>query len=313
MRKIFGLLSLTLILASCSEEIKNSTPGFQAKKDNVFWRATDASAHVNADGSLTISAYNSSTTTEELILNTSSANPGTYRLGTTNFSSFAYYYYEFAGEGFEYETNTVTGPANDLSNFLTQGTNYENNGTASVTGGTGSGAVVAVSVVNGSVSFVTLMNRGAGYNVGDVLTVHGGNDDATFMVNTTYSNGAIQTVELLTGGSSYENVGTGALTDTDGNGSGLRVAINVNNLGRVTSMYMVSRGDGYQAGDLVTILGGDNNATFRILNVQQSSGEIVIESVENGTFTGTFIINAVDMDGNPVTFSEGVFYRIPLR
>ncbi|BCY28071.1 DUF6252 family protein [Flavobacterium okayamense] len=313
MKKIFGLLSLALILSSCSEEIKNSTPGFQAKKDNVFWRATDASAHVNADGSLTISAYNSSTATEELILNASSANPGTYRLGTTNFSNFAYYYYELAGEGFEYETNTVTGPANDLSNILTQGTNYENNGTASVTGGTGSGAVVAVSVVNGSVSFVTLMNRGAGYNVGDVLTVHGGNDDATFMVNTIYSNGAIQTVELLTGGSSYENVGTGALTDTDGNGSGLRVAINVNNLGRVTSMYMVSRGDGYQAGDLVTILGGDNNATFRILNVQQSSGEIVIESVENGTFTGTFIINAVDMDGNPVTFSEGVFYRIPIR
>ena len=73
MRKIFGLLSLTLVLASCSEEIKNSTPGFQAKKDNVFWRATDASAHVNADGSLTISAYNSSSASEQLILNTSSA------------------------------------------------------------------------------------------------------------------------------------------------------------------------------------------------------------------------------------------------
>lgn len=313
MRKIFGLLSLTLVLASCSEEIKNSTPGFQAKKDNVFWRATDASAHVNADGSLTISAYNSSTATEELILSTSSANAGTYKLGTTNFNNNAYYYYEFAGDWFEYETSIVTGPANELSNILTQGSNYQNNGTASVIGGTGSGAVVTVSVVSGGVTFVTLMNRGLNYQVGDILTIDGGNNDATFVVETVYSNGAIQTVELLTGGTSYQNVGTGALTDTDGNGAGLRVAINVNNLGRVTSMYIVSRGDGYQAGDLVTILGGDNNATFRILNVQQSSGEIVIESVENGTFTGTFIINAVDMDGNPVTFSEGVFYRIPLR
>src|SRR5690606_32441805 len=137
--------------------------------------------------------------------------------------------------------------------------------------------------------------------------VHGGNDDATFMVNTVYSNGAIQTVELLTGGSSYENVGTGALTDTDGNGSGLRVAINVNNLGRVTLIHVVSRGDGYKAGDLVTILGGNNNATFRILNVQQSSGELVIEEVVNGTFTGSFKVNAADEDGNTVTFSEGVF------
>lgn len=313
MRKVIGLLSLSLLLVSCSEEIKTNNPGFQAKKDNAFWRATDASAHVNADGSLTITAYNSSSTTEELVLNTASSDPGTYRLGTTNASNFGYYYYEFANEGHEFTTNVVEGPANDLSNVLTAGTNYENNGTASVTGGSGSGAVVAVSVVNGSVSFVTLMNRGSGYEVGDVLTVHGGNDDATFMVNTIYSNGAIQTVELLTGGSSYENVGTGALTTTNGNGSGLRVAINVNNLGRVASFYMVSRGDGYQAGDLITILGGDNNATFRVLNVQQSSGEIVIESVENGTFTGTFILNAVDDNGDTVVFSEGVFYRIPIR
>src|SRR5690606_2886797 len=130
-------------------------------------------------------------------------------------------------------------------------------------------------------------------------TVHGGNDDATFMVSTVYDNGAIQTVELLTGGSNYENVGTGALTDTDGNGSGLRVAINVNSLGKVSSIYMVSRGDGYKSGDLITILGGDNNATFKVLNVQQSSGEIIIESVENGTFTGSFKVNAADEEGNP--------------
>jgi hypothetical protein len=313
MKKIIGLLSLSLLLASCSEEIKTNTPGFQAKKDNAFWRASDASAHVNADGSLTITAYNSSSNYEELVLNTASSDPGHYLLGTTNSNNYAYYYNEFGGMTNEFTTDLVEGPANELSNIISAGTNYENNGTASVTGGSGNGAIVAISVVSGSVEFVTLMNRGTGYEEGDILTVHGGNDDATFMVNTVYSNGAIQTVEVLTGGSSYENIGTGALTETTGNGSGLRVATNVNNLGRVTSIYMVSRGDGYQAGDLITILGGDNNATFRILNVQQSSGEVIIESVENGTFTGSFILNAVDEEGNTVTFSEGVFYRIPIR
>lgn len=313
MKKIVGLLSICLLMVSCSEEIKTNDPGFQAKKDNVFWRATDASAHINDDGSLTITAYNSSSTTEELILETSSSDPGAYLLGTTNASNYASYYYEFAGEGFEYATNLVEGPANELSNILNGGTNYENNGTASVTGGSGNGAIVTISVVSGAVEFVTLMNRGTGYQEGDVLTVHGGNEDATFVVNTVYSNGAIQTVDVLTGGTSYDNVGTGALTETTGNGSGLRVATNVNDLGRVISIYIVSRGDGYRAGDLITILDGDNNATFRILNVQSSSGEVVIESVEGGRFTGSFKVNAVDNTGNTVTFSEGVFYRIPLR
>lgn len=313
MKKIVGLLSFCMILTSCSEEIKNNDPGFQAKKDNAFWRATDASAHVNDDGSLTITAYNSSSTLEELILETTSTDPGTYLLGTANASNYASYYYEFAGEGFEYTTNLVEGPANEISDILNAGTSYENNGTASVTGGSGNGAIVKISLDGESVSFVSLVDRGSGYQEGDILTVHGGNDDATFMVNTVYSNGAIQTVELLTGGTSYENIGTGALTETDGNGSGLRVAINVNDFGRVVSAYIVSRGDGYQAGDLITILGGDENATFRILNVQQSSGEVVIESVEGGRFTGSFNVNAVDDEGNTVSFSEGVFYHIPLR
>lgn len=313
MRKVISLLCLSLLLVSCSEEIKTNTPGFQAKKDNTFWRASDASAHINADGSLTITAYNSSSTYEELVLNASSSDPGVYLFGTTNSSNYAYYYNEFSDMGYEFTTDIVEGPANELSNIINAGTGYENNGTASVTGGSGSGALVRTSLVSGAVEFVTLINRGSGYEEGDVLTVHGGNDDATFMVKTVYSNGAIQTVELLTGGSSYENVGTGALTDTDGNGSGLRVAINVNNLGRVTLIHVVSRGDGYKAGDLVTILGGNNNATFRILNVQQSSGELVIEEVVNGTFTGSFKVNAADEDGNTVTFSEGVFYRIPIR
>lgn len=313
MKKIVGLLSVCLLMISCTEEIKTNDPGFQAKKDNVFWRATDASAHVNGDGSLTITAYNSSSTTEELILETSSTSPGTYLLGTANTSNYASYYYEFAGEGFEYATNLVEGPVNALSNIINSGTNYLNNGAAGTSGGSGNGADVAVSVTAESVVFVSLLNRGVGYQVGDVLTIEGGNFDATFMVNTVYDNGAIQTVELVTGGTGYQTLGTGALTETTGAGSGLRVAIKTNTNGNVTSFYIVSRGDGYKAGDLITILGGDENATFRVMNVQSSSGEVIIESVEGNRFTGSFKVNAVDDTGNTVTFSEGVFYRIPLR
>ena len=313
MKKIVGLLSFCMLLVSCSEEIKTNDPGFQANKDNVFWRATDASAHVNEDGSLTITAYNSSSTLEELILETTSTDPGTYLLGTVNASNYASYYYEFAGEGFEYTTDLVEGPVNELSNIINSGTNYLNNGAAGTSGGSGNGADVAVSVTAESVVFVSLLNRGVGYQVGDVLTIEGGNFDATFMVNTVYDNGAIQTVELVTGGTGYQTLGTGALTETTGAGSGLRVAIKTNTNGNVTSFYIVSRGDGYKAGDLITILGGDENATFRVMNVQSSSGEVIIESIDGGRFTGSFKVNAVDDTGNTVTFSEGVFYRIPLR
>lgn len=313
MKKVIGLLSLSILLTSCSEEIKTNTPGFQAKKDNVFWRASDASAHVNEDGSLTITAYSSEVFPEELILETTNSEPGRYIFGTSNSNNYASYYIGSVDTGLQYTTDLIEGPANLLSNIINAGTNYENNGTASVTGGSGNGAIVAVSVVNGGVSFITLMNRGSNYQIGDILTVNGGNNDATFKVSTVYDNGSIQSVELLTNGSSYQNVGTGALTTTNGNGSGLRVAINVNNLGKVTSMYVVSRGDGYKAGDLITIMGGDDNATFKILNVQNSNGEVVIESIQEGTFTGTFKLNASDENGNVVTFSEGVFYKIPVR
>jgi len=45
--------------------------------------------------------------------------------------------------------------------------------------------------------------------------------------------------------------------------------------------------------------------------VQQSNGEIVIEEVQNGAFTGSFKFNAVDSgSGEVVTFSNGVFYQL---
>ena len=66
------------------------------------------------------------------------------------------------------------------------------------------------------------------------------------------------------------------------------------------------------AGDLITIVGGGNNATFRVVNVQSSNGEITIEEVDNGLYTGKFKFNVVNASGDVVTFSEGVFYKVPL-
>ncbi|VXB22759.1 conserved exported hypothetical protein [Flavobacterium sp. 9AF] len=115
----------------------------------------------------------------------------------------------------------------------------------------------------------------------------------------------------LTSGNAY-SASTSALT-TGGSGSGLVFKITVNNLGAIVTDTIKARGANYLAGDVVTVDGGNNNATFRVLNTQQSNGEVVIQKVENGTYTGTFKLNAVDDDGQVVTFSEGIFYRLPIN
>lgn len=113
------------------------------------------------------------------------------------------------------------------------------------------------------------------------------------------------------------NAGVGYTTSTNnetigGSGSGLKLDVVANATGGVASVTIVARGDGYKAGDVVNIVGGtSNSASVKILNVQQSNGEIIIEEVANGAFTGTFKFNAVDSStGEVVAFSNGVFYKL---
>jgi hypothetical protein len=113
----------------------------------------------------------------------------------------------------------------------------------------------------------------------------------------------------LTPGTGYTSAA--AAHTSGGSGSGLRLALTTLS-GAVTKATVVSRGLGYVSGDVVTIQGGNNNATVRIENVQQSNGEITIEDISEGLFTGTFKLNATNADGEVITFSEGHFYKIPL-
>lgn len=105
-------------------------------------------------------------------------------------------------------------------------------------------------------------------------------------------------------------------TTTTGAGSGLTISI-IQNSGVITYAKVTSPGDFYEPGDLVTIVGGDNNATFRILNTQSSNGEIVIEKNIAGRITGTFKFNAVKTNVNPfandvINIQHGAFYDLQL-
>jgi hypothetical protein len=227
MKNILFLLVGVLSLTSCVNDVQTNTPALQAKLNNEVWRAKQAYVEV-VNGGLTITAF---TFAETIVLKTTSTNPGTYVLGTTNQNNFISYSHEAGGVTSEYDTSIYAGPVYKISNIVAAGTGY-----ATIT-----------------------------------------------------------------------NVET-----TGGSGSGLKLDVVTNSTGGVTSVTIVARGDGYKAGDIVNIVGGtSNNARVKILNVQQSNGEIIIEKVENGAFTGTFKFNAVDSStGEVITFSNGVFYKL---
>lgn len=234
MKRFLPLFIIVLAFSSCQEDVKFNNPGFQAQKDDVFWRANDARAYVDGTGKLRIEAL---TQYEVLTLSTSSANVGTYVLGTTNTNNSATYTSTFNDVELEYGTVAVPGP--------------------------------------------------------------------------------VSSINLITGGSGYSS-GTSVAT-TGGSGSGLTVNTTANASGVINALTISSRGNAYVAGDLITISGGNANAKFRVVNVQNSSGEIKITEYDavNFTVSGKFKFNAANSNDNPfggpiLNFQYGEFYKIPI-
>ncbi len=143
--------------------------------------------------------------------------------------------------------------------------------------------------------------------------------------------GPVYTVNLIQGGTGYTadcTLQSGTTTyvcdsahnTTGGTGTGLTVAVGTNGIGVVNKIIrVVSRGNGYLPGDIVTVTSGDVNCKVQIVNVETSNGEIVITDYDNlkMTVSGTFKFNAVNVDNNPfglpvVNFQYGEFYQIPI-
>lgn len=78
MRKIVSLFLLVAAFASCENNVKFSTPGLQAKKNGVVWKAEGMGAYNNPIGITIVATVGSETIT----LHTRSAAPGDYVIGT---------------------------------------------------------------------------------------------------------------------------------------------------------------------------------------------------------------------------------------
>lgn len=197
MKRILSLILVAAAMISCQEDLKSNDPGFQALKDDVYWRANDARAYLSSAGRLTIEAL---TEYEQVTLKTTNANLGTYILGTTNTNNAASYTSSLDGINLEYATTMVPGPVSTFT-IVSGGTGYTNGTSVPTTGGTGSGLLVNVTAnSSGVVTALTLASRGNAYTAGDLITVSGGNVNCTFRVqNVQNSNGEIQITE-------YDNV-----------------------------------------------------------------------------------------------------------
>ncbi len=122
------------------------------------------------------------------------------------------------------------------------GTAYATAVAQGTTGGSGTGLTVDIVASAGAVTSIAIANPGSGYTVGDVITIAGGGSDATFTIATV--EGAVGAVAIAAGGS------------------------------------------GYVAGEILTIGGGNGDATFEVAAVTDTA--ITISAVKDW-YTNTII------------------------
>jgi hypothetical protein len=203
MKRFLSLFIIALAFVSCQEDLKTNDPGLQALKDDAMWRANDTRAYLSTNGNLRIEAY---TEYELVTLNTSSANEGTYILGSTNTSNAASYSANYNDVDLEYATASAPGPVYTVAlnaggsgyfsdcDLQTDGS-YACDSSHNTTGGSGSGLAVALVANSAGVvtSVVRITARGNGYLPGDIVTVSQGNLNCKLqIINVQNSNGEIE-------------------------------------------------------------------------------------------------------------------------
>jgi hypothetical protein len=248
MKRIVLLIAILVTFVSCTTDVKFNTPGFQAYRDGVLFRALDIKAYKST--STGVVSFVAIAQDEQLNINVATSFIGTHFFGTIDTNTKATYSSTFNSVSLLYQTNTIYGPVAKMSGYM--------------------------------------VNAGSGY-VSDCTSMNG----------------------------EYVCTNSHATTNT-GTGSGLTLSVISNASGAVTSVKVASPGNGYKAGDEVTIVGGDGTAKITVLNVEGSNGEISITENTGDTISGNFKFNAINISGNPlggeqVNFQYGTFYKVPLQ
>ena len=164
---------------------------------------------------------------------------------------------------------------------------------------------VVIGAVNTSGGFTNLSAAGKGYNPSSSVGTTGGSGTG-LTVNTICSTGIVVSASVNAGGSGYT---TGVYEVTGGSGTGLKIFASVT-AGVVTSITINAQGSGYLVGDVVTLVGGNNDATvdvdaLRLTDIEinaPGSGYVVGDTItiSGGIGIGvdaTFDIANIDIPG----------------
>jgi hypothetical protein len=229
------------------------------------------------------------------------------------------------GQGYTI-ADTLSAAASTIGNGINTlnapsgGTNY-GDGTytnVSLTGGTGSGAKATIVVSLGTVTSVTLTDRGINYTAADSLS-------AAVTDLGGFTNG-VDTIGAITGGSNYTNGTFTNVSLTGGTGTGAKATIVVSG-NSVTSVTITTKGNGYTASDtlsaaassigngvqtLGTITGGSGYTGNEIATL----GAITPGSgYTDGTYSGVALTNITGSGANAtadITIAGGVVTVVTL-
>ena len=141
---------------------------------------------------------------------------------------------------------------------------------------------VVIGAVNTNGGFTSLSLAGKGYNPSSSVGTTGGSG-AGLTVNTICSTGVVVSAGINAGGSGYT---AGVYEVTGGSGTGLKIFASVS-LGAVTSITVNAQGSGYLVGDVVTLVGGNNDATVDVDALRLT--DIEINAPGNGYAIGDTI------------------------
>ena len=174
------------------------------------------------------------------------------------------------------------GSSDSAASLTDGGQGYIAGTTYNTSGGTGTGMTIRVdsiaSAIDTSVVTFTIINSGTGYNVNNSIqiVVPGGTQNAVVVLTSVEG-----PITLTAGGTGYVDPIAGTTTTT-GSGSGLRVSCTI--LGTtISSVTVIAFGAGYQVGDVVTIDGGNNDATFTIDYLMNSFSAIISYNLADQT------------------------------
>ena len=164
-----------------------------------------------------------------------------------------------------------------------------------VTGGTGTGATMDLTMHDSSVQTATINAAGTGYAINDILTVVGGtfSTAATITVTVVGGGGEVQGIRIAQSGLySVDPTLTANAVTTNGGGTGATIDLTMGGQWRIerrsqeaVSATIAAGGTGYTVGDDITLL--DDGSTIRgdvsdtpgvaaVFNVDTVSGGVVI-------------------------------------